>query len=130
VDEVQAAALAAEMGILTMGSADEIAETHMADQGDVKAYTKDSRTKRQKLRQDPPVVAALAKWWNLVVKDLTHRTDEGMFVSKFEYFRVIYLVCKTVYPGRGVIENKHSRHVESTPPPLRVCMRILYEHSP
>jgi len=28
------------------------------------------------------------------------------------------------WPGRGVIENKHSTDVESPPPPPRVCMSI------
>jgi hypothetical protein len=30
-----------------------------------------------KLREDKKVLKELEKWWNLVVKDLTHRTDEA-----------------------------------------------------
>jgi len=37
--------------------------------------------------------------YGLVLKDPTHRTDEGLFLSKLEYFRVIFLVCKVVNPA-------------------------------
>ena len=37
-----------------------------------------------------------------VVSNIYQALDEGMFVSKFEYFRVIYLVCAAVDPGRAM----------------------------
>ena len=51
-------------------------------------------------------------WWALVVKDATHRTAEGMCVSKLEYFRVIFLVCKAVAPGADVDEGQLTRDYE------------------
>ena len=64
------------------------------------------------------------------IKDLTHRTDEGMFVSKFEYFRVIYLVCKTVYPDKDFDLNQMTLDYNYDTRQGPDCLLIVYRCSP
>jgi hypothetical protein len=89
---------------VTSGDSRTLKATPLAKQGDLKAYTKAARKNRLKLREHPRVLEQLERWWALVVKDATHRTDEA----------------------GGLLITSHTTDVEPPPllpPYLRLCMR-------